>query len=442
MAQELENFRKKYPAYGDIDDTTLAGMLAKKYPKAYGDLPEKVVAKSKTQEPYKQNEGHDISKDAAKAGKTLQDVGKVYPAAETAASLITGSYGLPAAGLAGLAALPLGLDKAGMVVEAVKKALIYEPQTQAGKELLETTSYPFKKLGDVAEKVGSAIEKKGSPNLGATVKTAIEGAPALFTVAWMGGRAVLKPTKAGLSKKISKITTEGIEKGARPSVAGKRTFSQGERYSRSATTAVRQIVENKDNLALTGSGGEVVYGALPQNLKQFSQAIEQTKRNVFNEYNQMAKKAGDKGAVVDLVPIADEIQMVAGNKIVNDLNPNVAKYAEKLSERIRERGAYTAAEAQDAIATLNNNLEAFYKNPSYENASVVYIDSLLVNNLRKSLDSIIEGASGQGYQRLKNTYGSLKTIERDVYRRSVVDARKNAKGLLDFTDVFSGFHAA
>ena len=42
MIQELANFRKKYPQYGDVDDTSLAGMLAKKYPDAYGDLPGKL----------------------------------------------------------------------------------------------------------------------------------------------------------------------------------------------------------------------------------------------------------------------------------------------------------------------------------------------------------------------------------------------------------------
>ena len=39
--QELQNFRKKYPQYSDINDFDLANMLAKKYPESYGDLPEK-----------------------------------------------------------------------------------------------------------------------------------------------------------------------------------------------------------------------------------------------------------------------------------------------------------------------------------------------------------------------------------------------------------------
>lgn len=52
---ELQNFRKKYPDYNDVDDATLAGMLAKKYPDAYGDLPAKVKAPAPSQ-PYNVNQ--------------------------------------------------------------------------------------------------------------------------------------------------------------------------------------------------------------------------------------------------------------------------------------------------------------------------------------------------------------------------------------------------
>jgi hypothetical protein len=43
---ELENFRKKYPQYSDMDDGALAERLAAKYPEAYADLPAKVQPSS------------------------------------------------------------------------------------------------------------------------------------------------------------------------------------------------------------------------------------------------------------------------------------------------------------------------------------------------------------------------------------------------------------
>lgn len=39
---ELTKFREKYPQYSDLDDSTIADKLSKKYPDAYGDLPGKL----------------------------------------------------------------------------------------------------------------------------------------------------------------------------------------------------------------------------------------------------------------------------------------------------------------------------------------------------------------------------------------------------------------
>ena len=62
---------------------------------------------------------------------------------------------------------------------------------------------------------------------------------------------------------------------------------------------------------------------------------------------------------------------------------------------------------------------------------------MVVNNLRKELDNVITGASGEGYQELKRSYGALKAVEKEVTHRAIVDARKNVQGLIDFTDIFT-----
>jgi len=102
----------------------------------------------------------------------------------------------------------------------------------------------------------------------------------------------------------------------------------------------------------------------------------------------------------------------------------------------------TTEETQDLIAVLNDGLQAFYKNPSYHTAKRAYVDQMVANSLRKNLDNVILKATGENYQVLKTKYGSLKSIEKEVNHRAVVDARKNPKGLLDFSDVFTGYHAA
>lgn len=241
------------------------------------------------------------------------------------------------------------------------------------------------------------------------------------------------------AQKIDQIIDRGIVKSIRPSVTGQRNFTQIKQYTEKARDAVKTIMGNKDNLSFTTEAGEEA-GRLPKNLREFSQSIDQTKSGIFKQYDSMAKEVGDAGGKVDLNPITKELEKIFQDKTLNDLRPEVVDYANSRMTALSERGEYTTEEAQNAIKILNNSLEAFYKNPTYETASKAYVDSLIANNLRSSLDSVIENLKGPGYQELKNKYGSLKTIERDVNRAAVVDARKNIKGLIDFSDIFSGYH--
>jgi len=58
--------------------------------------------------------------------------------------------------------------------------------------------------------------------------------------------------------------------------------------------------------------------------------------------------------------------------------------------------------------------------------------------MREQLDKIIEQASGEKYQLLKNQYSALKTIEKDLARQVNNEIRKQSKGFFDITDIFTG----
>ncbi len=45
---ELLKFREKFPQYNDLDDKTIAGRLATKFPDAYGDLPQRLIHEQPT----------------------------------------------------------------------------------------------------------------------------------------------------------------------------------------------------------------------------------------------------------------------------------------------------------------------------------------------------------------------------------------------------------
>ncbi len=244
--------------------------------------------------------------------------------------------------------------------------------------------------------------------------------------------------KINAIKNTDKTIDYSIQKAIRPSVAGKKTITDISNYNNKAREAVKSIVENKENLALKNTYGIEVKSKLPETLDEFSQAINQTKKNIYNQYNTLQKQAGAKGAQIELTPIAKELDAVVKNPILEDLHPEVIDYARKRSEALIKRGTYTSEQAENAIEVYNQTLQSFYRNPSYENASKVQIDAMIANNLRKALDTEIGNLSGAGYQALKNKYGALKSIEKDVVNRAIIDARKSPYGFFDISNVLTG----
>lgn len=103
------------------------------------------------------------------------------PVAETAAQMTTGAVAAPAAGLAGLASLPAGANKAADNTNAVAGALQYQPSTTGGQALSRMLGSPFEMLGKGADVSGEYVSQKtGSPLLGALTNTAMQAAPALL----------------------------------------------------------------------------------------------------------------------------------------------------------------------------------------------------------------------------------------------------------------------
>lgn len=305
----------------------------------------------------------------------------------------------------GEAAIAVGLPKAVEKYEAFAQE---NPRlTKTAEGLVNIASLlPQKKVADVA-KVG--VAEAGE----------------------QASKAMLKRSIASLDDAVERDLVKAI----RPPVSKTANSQAMKAYVQKGKEAVNAIVDRKDSLKLGDA-------ELPESLQQFAEAIEQTKKQVFKEYNDKALKAGEAGVKVDLGKAANEIAVLADNAVLQDNAPDVIKYIKDRSSRLSKRGSYTPEQAQEAIKLYNESLESFYRNPSYDSATRAAVDAVIVNNIRQGLDEAIEGIAGEGYQRLKNLYGSLRTIESDVAKRAIVDARKNAAGLIDFTDILTGASAA
>lgn len=366
---------------------------------------------------------------------TAENIKKVYPVLETLANMATSAYGVPISGIAGGVAAPfIGADKASKVIEKVQDVLVYKPQTKAGAELTETASYPQTLLSKGGETVAGPIAEAGYPGTATVIKTAVEGAPAL-----LGLKKTLSKTPS-LPLELEAAVKKGVNKAIRPTVVGKQTRSQISRYYDNAVTAVKEIIRNKDKIDIVDEYGNKKAG-LPENLDQFSQAIDQTKKVLFDEYDSLSKTADASGVQIDLKKTSNELNTVLSNKTLKDFSPETIQYAKNRMKALSGRKKYSASDTQEAIKFLNQTLEKFYKDPSPALKGQAMVDSLIANNLRKQLDTAIENATGVEYQPLKSKYGAIKILEKEMNHRAIVDARKNTKGIIDFSDIFSGSQA-
>lgn len=283
-------------------------------------------------------------------------------------------------------------------------------------------------------KAGQALGTISGTILGA--KGVAEGAQAgvgAATKVAQGFGETVKGMTSNLGDAIKNNNPEGVDnfiqtqytKAIKPSMAGKTAPGQLDKYNANAVDAVKTIVNNKPNLELTDAEGDPVpSGKLPETIDQFRQAIEQTKANIFKQYDAIAKSAGEQGATVDLKPVAAELQKVADNKIVNDLHPDLANYAASRAKTLLARKSYSAEDAQTAVQNLNRSLDVFYRNPTYDTASRAGVDALIANQLRAGLNKTIEDTTGEAYQALKQKYGALSAIEKDVVKRNIAESRR------------------
>ena len=322
-----------------------------------------------------------------------------------------------------------------MGAKPAKEALtaVKETAVGAGKVVAQEAELTARMAAERAKQVAST----GLTKTGEVIKGTAKGAKEKIV---RGTDEAIQYIETGTLKdniaNVDKIIDTSIERAVRPSVTGKQSSADIEKYKTKSRDAVKTIVANKSNLKLADEAGEAVT-RLPESLSDFGSAVSQTKTQIFKKFNDLSKQAGELEAKVDLNPIADDLDEISTNPVLSDVNPNVIKYAEERSSTFRKRGEYTPEQTEEAIKFYNQSLDAFYKNPSYDNASKVAIDAMIVNKMRQGLDNVIETATGSQYQALKNQYSSLKTIEKDITRRTIVEGRKNTKGLIDYTDIFS-----
>lgn len=354
---------------------------------------------------------------------------------------------------------------------------------QSGSEFVpEFADYGLKESGKALQSGVEAYRtfKKSSPEA-RDIALAIEGAGNLITAPFItkaGGKAVKaigketlgiasdittiiqRPTVEMIDKQINAAVERGITK-IRPATKDVKTLAMRGKFYSDAGKAVEGIIKNRQNIVLkdVASGTDII-GQLPETLGQFSDAMDQNLKFFFSKYDTLQRAAGTKGVKIDPMSIVDDLSKLAKDKVLNIKSPETAAYAESLAERFIEQSpkvrikagfipggigappklikkpiSLSPSEAQDLIKEFNADLKAFYANPSYPVAGKARIDAGVVSQLKKITDDAITKYEGPGWQKFRDEYKAIKTIQDTVNNRLAVDMRKNTKGLLDFTDI-------
>jgi len=326
----------------------------------------------------------------------------------------------------------------GNISDALQKEKEWEAQSTSNKDVgdIVKTGLQFAPIGE-ASRLFSGAGKAGE----AATEQAIKEGVARVSGAQASNQAAMQATAnqsknvlqqiAKKESKVDKTITEGVNKGIKPTVVGKKTLKNADRFYDNANSAVKTIAENKNNIKLVDENGEAI--THPRSSAEAAQAIDRTKKLVYKQYHDMAVSAGDAGSQFDISPIAQKLDEISADL---KFNPETRAYAESVKNEIAELKGQSPEVIEARIADLNNSLAGFYDGRVTK--AKAQIDGSVAKAMREQLDNNITNAVGEGYQDLKNKYGALKAIEKEVNHRAIVNVRKANKSIIDMTDIFTG----
>ena len=271
-------------------------------------------------------------------------------------------------------------------------------------------------------------------------------------VLWVWGGAiggVITNKLANLPKpqqeNIRKEASEYIEKSIKPTVKGKQSQAAYDKFIDDTLDVTDYMSKHKDVLQYTDDAGNVVRNELPTNLRETSETLGNLKKYIYDQYNDLAKKAGDAGARVNLNKVYDKLDDLANDTAANLANPGLKNaiewYKNQLLQYSDDLGTISIADAQEVTQYYNKILDAYFKNPgamatdTSKNLVVANLNRSVKDAIDESMDDVLNAGINNGskasetYKAWKQLYGKIKTIEDEVSKRALIEARKNTKGL-------------
>lgn len=242
---------------------------------------------------------------------------------------------------------------------------------------------------------------------------------------------------------VRKEAEQYINKSIKPTVKWKMNQADYNKFIDDTLDVVDLMDKNKWILQYTDDAWTAVTWKMPTNMRETSEALWNLKKVLYDQYNEIAKKAGDAGARVDMNKAFQQLDDLSKDISQNIANPQtkniIDTYKDALLQYTDDAGTIAIEDAQKLTQDFNKQLTAFFKNPNMndvsKNSIIAQLNKWTKDAINDSIDDVLDNSIKNGssassqYTQLKSFYGKIKTIEDEISKRALVEARKNAKGL-------------
>lgn len=171
-------------------------------------------------------------------------------------------------------------------------------------------------------------------------------------------------------------------------------------------------------------------GFKPTNIREYADAVYQTKKNVWKRIQSRLDAGQLDGLEIDLTPIALKILDRAEDSALLRTNSNAAKQLTKIAEDlVRQGDTVDILEAERIKQFINAELDGSFGTFDLSQQAKE-AKKLITKEIGIQLDSKLSNLPEE-FKNLKIQYGSLSAIEDDILKRAIVFERQNPEGLAD-----------
>jgi len=262
-------------------------------------------------------------------------------------------------------------------------------------------------------------------------------------IAWGLFSRYLQNLPKNKAEDVRKQAETYINKSIKPTVKGKMNQADYDKFIDDTLDVANVMNKNKNLLQYTDDAWEVVTWKLPTNLRETSETLGNFKKTLYDAYNNIAKEAWDKWARVNMNKAYDQLDDLLKDTSQNIANPQTAdivnKFKKQLLQYTDDAWTISIEDAQKITQDLNQQLKAFFRNPSGDDVSksaiIAKLNKWTKDAINDSIDDVLDkwingwSSQSQYYSQLKQMYGKILTIEDEISKRALVEARKNSKGL-------------